>query len=172
MQYAMNKKIGKLVISLALGKISKQEFLNHYPIIEHDPEHVTKLLQEAYFDKNADHVEYALILGSIFGFPENCLDALCQLLDTSFHYKHEDIVWTLQELQDPRSIDCLYRASKVRHKYLEYNDSTSLAVKCVWALFKIGTYTAKEKLRAIAETDDREEVRKTARERLDKYQMD
>jgi hypothetical protein len=72
----------------------------------------------------------------------------------------------LQELQASESVSSLYRAATVRYDYLKYNDSTALAIKCVWALSKIGTDIARKKLEYIAETDERDEVRIAAHERL------
>jgi hypothetical protein len=39
-----------------------------------------------------------------------------------------------------------------KHEYLAYDDSTALAVKCIWALHDIGTADAIEKLKLLADS--------------------
>jgi hypothetical protein len=163
----MKNQPRKLIFDFTAGNISRDEFLRAYPVnVEQDSKHIQQLLSDALSCKQAEDVECALLLGFEFGFSADCVDVLCRLLDADWHQKHEDIVRVLQQLRSPSSVDALCRATSMRHQYLEYNDSTALAIKCVWALSKIGTQAALDKLKFIVDNDEREEVKATARSRL------
>lgn len=160
----------KLILNLATGVISKAEFLREYPFyISEDREHIRELLGNAVSRRDGNDVEYALLLGFSLGFPENFTNLLCILLEAEWHQKHEDIARILQKLRDPISVDALFRATKARHPYLEYNNNIAFAIKCVWALSQVDNQKAMDKLKLIAETDDREDVRAIAMSRLGKH---
>jgi hypothetical protein len=159
----------KLILNLATGAISKAEFLREYPFyISEDRKHIRELICNAISRRDGGGIEYAFLLGFSFGFPENFTNLLCILLEAEWHQKHEDIARLLQNLRDPISVDALFRATKARHPYLEYNNNIAFAIKCVWALSEIDDRKALDKLRLIAETDDREDVRAIAMSRLGK----
>lgn len=165
----MNPEEKKLILNFATGSLSKEEFLDQYPVdVAHNPLYVSDVLKQALCDKSPEDVEHALLLGFCFGFRHDCIEVLCKLLNEDWHQKHEDITRILQEKRDPSCTDSLYRAATTRRLYLEYNDSSALAVKCVWALGKIGTAAAIGKLKLIAESDNREDVRKAAAHQLER----
>lgn len=85
-------------------------------------------------------------LGQLYGRSLKLAPVLCLLLGRDDHKGHEDIADTLQNLRDPRSVECLYERATRPLAYLTYNDSTALARKCVWALHDIGTSEAIAKL--------------------------
>jgi len=63
---------------------------------------------------------------------------------------HEDIASLLQGIRSPGSIDELYKTALTRFDYLDYDDSYSLARKCIHALGDINTAESKEKLAMLA----------------------
>lgn len=154
----MNDNDRKLILDLVLDNISTQKFLEKFPEnIMSDPNCMEKLLASAYNEKNPDDVEYALMIAYKFNLiTERYVDILCNLLESDWHYKHEDIARTLQELKSPKSIESLYRTALTKFDYLEYDNSYALARKCTWALGDINTNEAKKKLELLAESDDEE----------------
>ena len=104
-------------------------------------------------------------LGTLFGRSLRVTPILCSLLIRNDHESHEDLADTLQDLRDPRSVECLFDRVQRRLPYLDYNDSAALARKCVWALHDIGTVEAIEKLDALS-NDPREEISNEVAARL------
>ncbi len=104
-------------------------------------------------------------LGTLFGHSRRATPVLCSLLIRDDHEGHEDLADTLQDLRDPKSVECLFDRAQRRLPYLDYNDSSALARRCVWALHDIGTEEAVSKLEALAK-DPREEVSNEAADRL------
>ena len=150
----MTKKEKKLINKLMQNKISKEYFLQVFPInIIDNPTYIQNLLEIAYKDKEANDIEYLLIVGFKFNlFTEDYTNILCRLLLEQWHYQHENIARILQILKMPESIDCLYKTAKSKFKYLEYNDSSALAVKCIWVLGEINTDEAREKLKLLTQS--------------------
>ncbi len=146
----------KLILDLALKSITKKQFLLAYPVdVQEDHKYVTRTLKDAFARKDSDDVEYALLLGFSFCFEEDVVPVLCDLIVQDWHYKHEDIARLLQDFGAPESIEYLYRVSLMELKYLEYDDSYALAVKCIWALGKINTSISREKLKLLALSENR-----------------
>lgn len=56
------------------------------------------------------------------------------------HFKHENVT------------SVIFNTAERKFDYLEYDDAYALGVKCVWALFKIGSATAIEKLHILAKS--------------------
>jgi len=155
----------KLIIDLALDRIDKVAFWKNYSVVVDDVHrHVIELIEEAANKKDADRLECAMIFGATFGFPQDVDTVLCDLILEDWHRQHEDIVFDcLRHHNSPRVVDYLYRASKMRLPYLAYNESGSLGSKAVYALVKIGTEEALEKVREIAATDNRPMVQEAIR---------
>ena len=87
-------------------------------------------------------------------FDEEQLDIIHLLALAPWHHSHEDIVIVMERLRDPRSIETLYLTALSEHEYLDFDDNYALGVRCTWALGKIGTNSANEKLRLLAETEN------------------
>lgn len=104
-------------------------------------------------------------LGALFGRSRRATPILCSLLVRDDHKGHDDLADTLQNLRDPRSVECLFDRAHRALPYLDYNESSALARRCVWALHDIGTEEAVAKLEALAK-DPREEVSAEAADRL------
>jgi hypothetical protein len=166
----VDERDAQAILGLVTGKLSESEFLARYPVDpRRDPEHVRRLLEAADESRNADDVEYALLLGFRFGFPDDVVPILNRLLVEDWHRQHENIAQALTRFRDPSSVDSLYRAALSRHEYLAYDDAFALAVKCIWALAKIDTPEARERLRALA-TSDNDVIREEAEKRLARLQ--
>ena len=88
-------------------------------------------------------------------------------MEAQWHYKHEDIAQRLQHLKSPDAIECLYRTALTKFDYLDWDNSYSLARKCMWALGDINTDESKKKIELLAESED-EEIRAYAFEQLNR----
>lgn len=190
---SVSERQNQLVISLALKKLSEEEFLRQFPASpEERPSLGLRVLSSALQDRSADTVESGVILGSRFGMGPEYIQILERLATEDWHQKHEDIVFALGKLRSPTSVEPLFRASEKRHEYLEYNDQYSLRSKIIHALGNIGTLEAcarldelaqrfgdpeliakiGRQLRALVETSPSEEVQARAREALTRLPPD
>ncbi len=154
----------RLMDSLPTDDQSLRDFLAKYEIkFEEVP---TNLLQDLCSgDLSYDSVWAWCQLGALFGRSRRATPILCSLLVRDDHEGHDDLADTLQNLRDPRSVGCLFDRTQRRLPYLDCNDSSALARRCVWALHDIGTEEALAKLEALAK-DPREEVAGEAVDRL------
>jgi hypothetical protein len=151
----MTKHEKDLIKAFALKQIGKDDFFAEYPVdLNIDKVYALKTLEGAYESKNSEDIEYGLLLGFLLNlFSSDYIDVLCKLILEKWHYKHEDIALILQELKNPKSIDCLYQAALMKFDYLSYDDSYALARKCIHALGDINTEYSREKLRLLASSD-------------------
>lgn len=140
----------ELIRSLVFGKISREEFVQKYPVdLLTDPNYALKGLEISIKERSAENVERFLHLIS---FEPNWIqsseyaDVLCSLLKETFHFRHEDVVLLLQKMKNPRTVDCIYDRALVIPEYMDYDDSYSLARKCIHALGDINTEESKAKL--------------------------
>lgn len=69
---------------------------------------------------------------------EKFVDILNELLISTWHFKHEDIVILLQKICSEKSIKYLYDAIELHPEYLEWDDNYAFEVKCVRAIYHIG----------------------------------
>jgi hypothetical protein len=151
----MNPEHVQAILDLATGRITEAEFLRRYPVDpRREPDHVRRLLEDASHSRNADDVEYAMLLGFTFGWNEDTVSILNRLLVEDWHQQHENIAMALSELRTPSSVESLYQAALSHHPYLDYDDSYALAVKCIWGLGKIGTEAARERLARLAASEN------------------
>jgi len=112
-------------------------------------------LREALCKKDAEAIEYLIDEND---FSKDCVvfvEILCQLLEENWHIKHEDIALILQEAKDARAIEALYNTAQKKLDYLDYDDTCQLSRKCIWALWQIGTEEAVEKIKLLAESNDK-----------------
>ncbi len=165
----MKESALKPIVDYVLAKITREEFYKMFPYdILNNPDLYLELLREAFQERNDGHIECLITLGfKLDIYDHSHVDLLCQLLDVDWHCKHEDIARLLQDLKDPRAIEVLYRTALRKYKYLEYNNSSALGIKCVWALFVINTPESIEKLKLISQSDTVDiEVAKRAKKKL------
>lgn len=109
----MNSFDKKLILDLALKKISERSFLKKFSIDCSNLEKtVMNLLNEVLATKNPDDVEYSMLLGFTFNlFNQDFSKVLTELLSQDWHYKHEDIVSILQELKPGSTVFTTARPS-------------------------------------------------------------
>lgn len=136
------------IVSLMVGQIDEEEFLRRFPV---DPRTDTELIRNVLeTSTDEDEIEVALSLGFRFGFSPSWAPAFRRLLTESWHHSQEDIASALDELRDADAVDALYHAA-----LMESDDEFyALAVKCLYALFHIGTPAAKEKLQLLAQSEN------------------
>ena len=144
----------KLVSDFANKRISEHEFVLRYGVnFRNDQTKLLGELEQALASRSPNSVEYALLLGHIFGWPRSAEIVLCKLLEEEWHTRHEDVAFTLQQLRPPCAVEPLYRAATKNLDYLAYDNGAALARKCVYALAFIGTADAREKLVALTNSN-------------------
>lgn len=148
--------------------ISKEDFLISFTVnIVKSPEYLQTLFDCAITEKSGEDIDMLFSLGSIFGlFNKEHLPLFYTLLKEQWHYEHENIVFFLQFLKDPDSIESLYNTALTYYDYLEYNDCYALIRKCCFALGDINTPESKEKLRLLSLSDN-EIIRDAALEQFE-----
>jgi hypothetical protein len=158
------------VVELVLDRISSAEFVKRTGLDPAArPEIVESELRDALVSQDADAVEGALLLGFRFEVvTADLAPLLVELLLAPWHYQHEDIASTLQDLRVPATADALAQAALVKHDYMDADDSHPFARKCIWALADIGTPEARAHLERLTRADDTE-IAGYARRRLDKW---
>ena len=124
-------------------------------------------LEDATKRADADGIDLALRI-DFEGLTPTFVPVLIQLLEASWHQRHEDIAHTLQGLKDPRAVDALYRTAFARYDYLAYDEVFGLARKCTWALADTGTPEAKAKLKLLA-AGENPLIAGYAQKRLDRW---
>ena len=110
-------------------------------------EYIKTELEKAYNEKNGDSVY--ILISAIYMFKlysEKFVDILCKLTKEEWHGKHEDIVFYLQQLELPSTIDCIYELATSNFEKYRWDDNFALVRKCCFALGDINTPKAKEKL--------------------------
>jgi len=96
-------------------------------------------------ERDADEVEFGLLLGFAFGFSHDHLDTLHALAGEDWHTRHEDVIAALDELLKMKaavSAEVLYRAALSKYPYRDYDEAEALGVKCIWALGHLRTREA------------------------------
>ncbi len=138
------------------NRISEEEFLGQVGVARRDASKWSlDLLEDAYQTKDSDAVADGLLVGFRFGFLPNHLDLLRRLAEADWHFSHEDVVSALDELRDPGAVETLYRSVFQLHPYLAYDEVRSLATKAIWALGNLADAMADQKLRSLAQADDK-----------------
>jgi hypothetical protein len=132
---------------------------------------LVELFEHAIRAKNSDEVDDAVSVTFSITNPENFVPYLCQLLESSWHFDHEDITRLLQKIGDPESVSVLFKTAIKKFDYLEYDDSKSLSRKCTWALADIGNNKSKEALVELAKSQD-EEIAAFAQKRIDNWEKE
>lgn len=157
----MTKEEVDAVFALLAGERTEEEFLRTFPV---DPRADGTFVGNALSTSHdEDELEAALALGFRFGLFPDWAPALCRLLVEPWHHSHEDVALALEELRDPSTVDCLYEAALM--KFGEEDEFEAFAVKCIWALYRIGTPEARVKLELLAQSDN-PIVHENARARL------
>lgn len=147
----MNHEQQDLIIDLVSKKISKERLVQIFFGGEIPDGYLRRELEASLEIKDSDNVECLLIFGSVFGFTQDCADILCRLLVQDWHASHENIARELKVFKYPGAVDYLFKAALTHYQYIasEY----ALGVKCIYALYEIGTDNAREKLQLLIEVD-------------------
>jgi hypothetical protein len=136
-----------------------------------DRNKLVELFEHAIETKNPDEVDDAVSATFSIIKPESFVSYLCQLLESSWHFDHEDITRLLQKIGDPESVNVLFKTAIKKFDYLEYDDSKSLSRKCTWALADIGNSKSKEALIELAKNQDKE-IAGFAQKRIDNWEKE
>jgi len=152
-----------------MGKNSLEELENlMWKKYKERIEYIKTELEKAYNEKNGDSVY--ILISAIYMFElysEKFVDILCKLTKEEWHGKHEDIVFYLQQMELPSTIDCIYELAISNFEKYSWDDNFALVRKCCFALGDINTPKAKEKLESLLQSDE-EMIRKHAMEQLER----
>jgi hypothetical protein len=120
------------------------------------PIYIESILDESVRDQNSEDLDYAstlLFFDPEFETTEKYVDILDSILIQDWHHNHEDIALMLQRLRSPKSIDTLYIRALSKPVYMAYDETYSLARKCIHALADINTKESKEKLILLSKSE-------------------
>lgn len=136
--------------------LDKEKFLARYSeVAELNVDYCLNMFNIAIQTKDAEMVEETMLLTMFLNFFSSKFSSiLCNLLQEDWHYKHEDIAMTLKDINDPSTVDCLFTATQLNFKYLEYDDTYQFARKCIKALSSINNDEAIGKLKFLAKTNN------------------
>ena len=164
------KKLENLMIKNYKRQISFQELQKNF--FENDIERIKYIkskLEKAYIEKNEKNVNILILAIFVFNlYSEDFIDILCKLTKEEWHEKHEDIVFYLQKMELPSTIDCIYELAISNFEKYRWDDNFALVRKCCYALGDINTPKAKEKLELLLQSDE-EMIRKHALEQLNRH---
>ncbi|WP_243374137.1 hypothetical protein [Geotalea sp. SG265] len=161
------------VLALCAKSIEPAEFFERYGITPDEVgDEVKRILSNALESRDAEEVEYALMLGFCFSFPDKILPLIHDLLGADWHESHENMISILQDRKHPSSVEFIRRAAllKPELQYLEYDDYGAYYKKCMWALQAIGTEEAIEAIKSFASAEDPILARE-ARYRLENFKQ-
>ncbi len=136
-----------------------------------DKEEVLYKLKTAINSNSADLAEKAVAEVHTFGYESEFAPYLIELLETKWHFRHEDIVLALQATKDNRATKTLLKTAKIKFEYLDYDNSYSLSRKCTWALADIGTDESKKALEELSQWHDKE-IAEYAQKRLNNWEAE
>ena len=129
-------------------------------------EYIKTELEKAYNEKNGKSINTLILAIYMFELhSEKVADILCKLTKEEWHGKHEDIVFYLQQLELPSTIDCIYELAISNFEKYRWDDNFALVRKCCFALGDINTPKAKEKLELLLQSEE-ETIREHAMEQL------
>lgn len=80
------------------------------------------------------------------GFSEIGSDLFRTLIEAEWHHLHEPIVDALVRLSDPANVDALWSLARKRLAYRMWERREELEVKCTYALWRLETVQAIERL--------------------------
>ena len=106
--------------------------------------------------KNADDLEYGLVLLFAIEEDNNLTDLLNKLLLEPWHREYEQLAHLLQRRKRPESIPFLKEAMQNKYEYLEsYETGTRQFInQCGHALKSIGTDAAIHVIKEVSKSDD------------------
>jgi len=93
--------------------------------------------------------EKAFHLIQIYPRDEEILLLLCEIFESDWHTRQEDLASCLQYVKNPITAKSLFKMSFKLTEYDKWNDTFPMQRKCVWALADIGTSEAIDYLKEI-----------------------
>ena len=134
-------------------------------------EYIKTELEKAYNEKNGKSINTLILAIYMFELhSEKFVDILCKLTKEEWHGKHEDIVFYLQQLELPSTIDCIYELAISDFEKYRHDEYCQLVEKCCYALGAIGTEEAKEKLKLLAK-GDKDIIREHVEDTFEMYKL-
>lgn len=96
---------------------------------------------------------------------------LTELLLQDWHDSHEDIVFEIGLIGDPRAVDAIKASAISPFAYLEeWGNKHEFQRKCAYALARIGTVESRSALEELAQSED-EHIREYGEEGLEHWPM-
>lgn len=162
----MDARIEQLIADLARNAISQEQFISRYPETFDYFYTPHKLLVDGFKAKNADQVEWAMVLAHIFGLDGRYRDVFTKLAFEDWHKCHEDIAFELgKKVKDPANAEALYHMALKNYSYLEFDSAKALAVKCIWSLGNLNDPKALNMLKCLS-LNDNKIIQKNALEQI------
>ena len=96
---------------------------------------------------------------------EEILKLLCEIFESDWHFRHEDLALSFQYIKNPITAKSLFNVAFSDFEYCRWDDNYPLQRKCTWALADIGTNVAKQFLQEI-EKQPNETIASFATKRL------
>ena len=95
-------------------------------------------LEKAYNEKNGKSINTLILAIYMFElYSEKFVDILCKLTKEEWHGKHEDIVFYLQQMELPSTIECIYELAISDFEKYRWDDNFCISEKM---LFCLGRY--------------------------------
>ena len=161
------EELKKLMLKKYRKEISFQQLQKEF--LKNDDERVEYIkteLEKAYYEKNGKNINTLILAIYIFKlYSKKFVDILCKLTKEEWHEKHEDIVFYLQKMELPSTIDCIYELATSNFEKYQWDDNFALVRKCCFALGDINNPKAKEKLELLLQSEE-ETIREHAMEQL------
>ena len=107
---------------------------------EIDLSEIKRIISEK--DSNAVE-EKAFHLIEIYPRDEEILLLLCEIFESDWHTRHEDLALSFQYIKNPITAKSLFKMALTILDYDSWNDNYPMQRKCTWALADIGTEEAK-----------------------------
>ena len=133
--------------------LPKDEFLRQFGASDGMQLGLT-LLRDAVQRRNAEDVEWSLIVCFSFGFLPQHFDLLVDLAFAEWHQRHEDVASALAEFRSPAAVKGLVHLAQWVPQYLDYDDARALAVKAIWGLGAIPGLSARRALEQLATAEN------------------
>jgi len=107
----------------------------------------------------------------IYSRDEEILLLLCDIFESDWHTRHEDMASSFQFIRNPIAAKPLFNIAFSDFDYCRWNDNYPLQRKCTWALADIGTDEAKQYLKQI-EQKSNQTIASFASERLKNWDLE
>lgn len=98
------------------------------------------------FISEKDHLgveENAFRFIQIYPRDEEVLILLCEIFESEWHTRHEDLALGFQQIKNPITAKSLFKMALTIPEYDSWNENYPMQRKCTWALADIGTEEAK-----------------------------